>query len=156
MHCGTWRGLLPPLSWTRKWEVPLPTSANPLSCCLAIRVLVIHFKGFLKSIYSRNRDAEVHLYHWAITSAPVNFPIGVKLINVTVVEITQVNQLESGISPLYPPSCFHVLCNLRRSFHEEAKSMLRLPGDVWKSSSTEAAFKLPKGIKLCCVHDWPV
>lgn len=98
MHCGTWRGLLPPLSWTRKCEVPLPTSAN-LSCCLAIHVLVIHFKDFLKSIYSQNRDAEVHLYHWAITSAPVNFPIGVKLINVTVVEIIQVNQLESGISP---------------------------------------------------------
>ena len=34
--------------------------------------------------------------------------------------------------------------------------MLRLLGDVWKISSTEAAFRLPKGIKLCCVHDWPV
>lgn len=56
-------------------------------------VLIIHFKDFLKSIYSQNRDGEVSLYHWGNNSISCNFPIGVNLINVTVVEIIQANPL---------------------------------------------------------------
>lgn len=53
--------------------------------------------------------------------------------------------------PWRPPSCFRVLCNLRRSFHEEAESMLKLLSDVWKISNTEAAFKtLQKNKTLLC------
>lgn len=41
-----------------------------------------------------------------------------------------------------PPSCFRVLCNPRRNFHEEAEFMLKLLSDAWKISNTEAAFRL--------------
>lgn len=139
------KGTAAPFNLSREQEVPqLHCPVLQIFWLVVWRWVCVNHspQGFLKEYLFPKQRCGSQPIPLGNNSISCNFPIGVNLINVTVVEIIKVNQLQSGISPQpLPPSCFHVLCNLRRSFHEEAEFMLKLVSDVWEISNTEAAFR---------------